>query len=987
MPDNIPPIPNPDEADAKFQADEQRRENIARGYAFLKQNPEQATRFGLDPQSFLTPQKAGEQQKQIEGTDKGLEAPDAQRELVGQGVKLAGGDPNGGVATGINTALTAAELLAPLGAKMGIFGKAGEAAKVAEGVGAAEGAASGAEGAMAVAGETAAAPSTFDTAVNDLRSKISSVLSPEAVANQTRRVTPIAESVKEGAGYAADPDFVKRLYNLPPGTAFKPEQYAGLAQVATNEVADLQTSARAILTMEDGPEKEAKILELYHRGAAFSALDLNSEGVEAESARLMRLAQSGPVSDAIKRSNSVRGIFEAAAKGDNPYVQPMDLVRALASSVSPEEAATSLSDLTKDGAAAMTNGNSNTIMNALYNAALSNPAGVVKKLGSDIIQNHLRLAGYWLAERYGQMFQKDPTVPLGTTAYGARGLYGALTDAFRAAGKALDTGEPVISKALHSTGMFGLEGIDKHLATDEATPELSGALRYLHYLIPTRWYMAAGEAQKGVTYQMGMHLNAWSYAMKEAQSQGLQGADAFKYAEQTAQSLMKLPPGWLRTAASKEMELNSFIQEPTGMWKIVNDALNHNTRIPFTGVDVPLARILTTLFFRTPLNLMNRSLDYTPVGFARAAQETGMDRGVHNAQAALGSVLMGLVAYMHHEGHLTGGGPADPAQRELWLRTHKPYTLSMGGVDVNISKAEPIAAPLMTALDFADIYPHLQGNTLNKAAYATQLSLGRAVRNQSFLQGIISIFDIAHRVQQGEQSGLSALAEKITGTMTPAILRQVASLLDPIHREARTAVDRAKEEVPGYSTTLPPHRNAFGESMYVAPGYNADDAPGFAMRAANFLSPYKIGTPVDKVDPVYAEIERTGAKITRMKPVILGRNPSDSPGVTPNALKDGFPLSPEQYDRLQVLAGNNNGELPGHKDSKYERMEKLIQSPMYQRATPPRQAQLLESINHMYNDAARTALIRENSDLRQSVRQFRVNRLRAARPQQISVNQ
>jgi hypothetical protein len=62
----------------------------------------------------------------------------------------------------------------------------------------------------------------------------------------------------------------------------------------------------------------------------------------------------------------------------------------------------------------------------------------------------------------------------------------------------------------------------------------------------------------------------------------------------------------------------------------------------------------------------------------------------------------------------------------------------------------------------------------------------------------------------------------LAGTVVPSVSAQIARTTDPIMRDTRTALDRIKSRIPGYSDDVPARLNLWGEPIVLSGGLGPD---------------------------------------------------------------------------------------------------------------------------------------------------------------------
>jgi hypothetical protein len=216
--------------------------------------------------------------------------------------------------------------------------------------------------------------------------------------------------------------------------------------------------------------------------------------------------------------------------------------------------------------------------------------------------------------------------------------------------------------------------------------------------------------------------------------------------------------------------------------------------------------------------------------------------------------LMLMTGYFA-SGQVTAGGPQDPALREEWLRTHRPYSFKIGDRWAQYNWMPGVG--LLASMWFGALETGTQSLDKATRAYTNEgvtdvllkstLSVTKAVMEQSYLQGIVSFVEMLGASEPREAR--KAFLNLTRGFMF-APLGQAMSF-DPHYRDAESISEGLRASIPGLSRTVPPRYDAYGrplESAYGNPAGAAD--------------PTKLSQPVEKPDDVTMALEELGAGFT-----------------------------------------------------------------------------------------------------------------------------
>lgn len=351
-------------------------------------------------------------------------------------------------------------------------------------------------------------------------------------------------------------------------------------------------------------------------------------------------------------------------------------------------------------------------------------------------------------------------------------------------------------------------------------------------------------------------------------------------------------------------------------------------------------------FVKTPVNVLRYSWRMTPGLSALQKDYRAAISGKQGAEAqahaigqfALGSTFMGLAAILAMNGKMTGGGPRDPKlQQQLRATGWQPYAYVIedgkgGRRFVPMGRFDPAGMALGAVADLVDMQrldPDSHEPRVGMGALA--LALAKSFTGRTFLQN-------ANQALQA-LSDPGARGEKWAGQIAANTI-PLSSLLrgtnpDPYLRDARGFLDTMMKGLPGYSESLPPSRDVFGEPIWRRIGITSED----------------------EADEVEAEHNRimleTGSGLSRPDPAFEGVDLRD--------IK--LPSGQTAYDRLEELAG----KLPKGPSLK-EALTALIRSETYQDLADGdgevkgTRLRAIADIVTKYRQAARKVLIQENRE-------------------------
>jgi len=398
--------------------------------------------------------------------------------------------------------------------------------------------------------------------------------------------------------------------------------------------------------------------------------------------------------------------------------------------------------------------------------------------------------------------------------------------------------------------------------------------------LPTRSLGTVDELVKQMRYRAVVQARA----AIEASERGLSGADFKQYVADKLATSFDAEGRAIDAAAMREAQTVTFqndLDYPTwggfhSLGAVTRD-VRHN--VPYTGLILP--------FVKTPVNVLRYAVKLTPglnllqKEYAMAlAGKSGKEAQAHAVgQMALGSLFMGTAAVLAAEGRITGGGPENPnLRKELMAQGWKPYSYVVENGDgsktyIPIGRFDPHGMVFGMVADLMDImvlHPQ-RADEAERGLAAVAIALARNFSEKTFLLNLNQTL----RALSDPETNAARFAGTLAGNLVPgsSALKGYVNL-DPYLREARTVIDHMMKDMPGYSSTLPPQRDVFGEEVWRKRGLTATQ-------------------DADLVEEEHQRIiEETGAGFSKPQPVREGLDLRDV------VLEDGR----NAYDKLQELA-------------------------------------------------------------------------------------
>jgi hypothetical protein len=246
-------------------------------------------------------------------------------------------------------------------------------------------------------------------------------------------------------------------------------------------------------------------------------------------------------------------------------------------------------------------------------------------------------------------------------------------------------------------------------------------------------------------------------------------------------------------------------------------------------------------------------------------------------------------ALLAYSKQITGGGPSDPKLREQLIEAGwQPYSVKVGDRYVSYRRADPILTPLSIVADLVEMSGEMGDGDITQVSAAALSAIASSVTSKTFMQGVS---DALAAFSGRNPRGMESFIQRTAGSFVPAAVSRGNP--DAVMREARSFVDAMKARIPGFSETLEPRRNLFGEVMLKAPGY-----------ANAALNPFTISGKVELPGNVLNELTKLGVAMPMPPERKDGMDLTDRETFNDRKAPNGQPQSP--YDRWLELIGETD---------------------------------------------------------------------------------
>lgn len=573
---------------------------------------------------------------------------------------------------------------------------------------------------------------------------------------------------------------------------------------------------------------------------------------------------------------------DALAKTGAPAMTKEKLIETLSNMKTPEEFISAAKALDKPSKWDM-------FIEYWINGLLSGPA----THATNILSNAATIAWGIPERQLAAMYSKKVRPSEAMAMVG--GILEAQGDAFRLAWKAFKAEESQLGKGK-------LEGPTRAITGDalELTGVAGRAVDLLGSVIrlPGRALLASDDYFKSIAFRAELRALAKRESFRKVTQSRLSGKEARKKMIEIEERILQSPPESIEDAAKEFASYVTFTRD-----------LGETGQKIQAVMSTPLGRVVVP-FVKTPTNIFKYSGERTPLAFASQAVRDeisagGSRRALALAKISLGSMTMAYVGMQASEGIITGGGPKDKDLLAIKknLTGWQPYSIRIGNEYYGYSRLEPIGSLFGMAADATDLIGQSEQKDGEQLAAAMVVAISRNVANKTFLKGLAGTLNA---VASQDINIWKSFAKKELPTILPfsSAMGQTTREIDPVMREVNSLTDALAAKIPGYSSTLPPRRNMWGEPILLEGGLGPD-----------LISP--IYTSTMKLDEVATELVRLEFPLSM---------PQKSIGGVPLTGSDG----PLEYDAYVQLAGGK--PIIGDKTLK-QQLTETIHSDLYRHSS------------------------------------------------------
>jgi hypothetical protein len=374
-----------------------------------------------------------------------------------------------------------------------------------------------------------------------------------------------------------------------------------------------------------------------------------------------------------------------------------------------------------------------------------------------------------------------------------------------------------------------------------------------------------------------------------------------------------------------------LVQHPTTeMTKAANDTAMHNTFQRDLGkfgksvqraIQSDPSGLLKYIapFVKTPINIAKEGAYYSPYGLLKGTLKGDLDL---QARGAVGSALAAGVAYLALNGHITGGGPVNPAKRATLEATGwQPYSVKIGDKYISYRRLEPVGLTLALVADAVHSMTHGDAEVVSQSKADNAVShVARSLQDVAFLPTLTNLTEAITNPGARAKGFIARQA----ASFIPALVKDIAQATDRTVRRPTGVTQTLESRLPGLTQNVPAAIDIAGKPV---------QHPISALGGAN---PFPFSTAKD--DPVVNELARLGI----------------STPLPPTQIKYRGKPTPLTEAERQSFAQAEGQEL-------YRRVAKLIQSGAWQRRSDDQKRKALVELHRMLDESRQARLTKMRS--------------------------
>lgn len=488
------------------------------------------------------------------------------------------------------------------------------------------------------------------------------------------------------------------------------------------------------------------------------------------------------------------------------------------------------------------------------------------------------------------------------------------------------------------------------------------------FRLPSRLLVTTDELFKQINYRAKLH----EMAVNGALNKNLKGANFDSYVRKFEKKGFDKLGRFVNDEARMYSREATFTQELSGgAWLDLGSrfqALSKGSYNPFR---------LMLPFVRTPTNLFRHQMQRMPITGLLQKRNFDMLRkgGVQRSEVIGRQVLGSMVMYKAYDlainEQITGRGPKNPALREAWLLTHKPYSKKVikddGTVEwVAYNRMDPRFMFVGIIADLVQFFDEANPERDRNIMAGVMVSLISNMTSKTYLSGVT---DLMTAIGTESPTRWNRFLQNSALSFIPysSFMRQTNN--DAAMREVRTLADSYDNLTWGDAENVAPKRNILGEVVIKPKGV-------FGFPVKDWLLPIVGKTSTTESTPLKEALSALAATSTTDpgKGIVKQnkRLPNTNIDLTdPKYAMDGMLPLDSMLARLNTYKITDPADPDYGKTVKEALTDLVTKSPEYKEALGPAQsgflndkrAKMIQSVYNKYKTKIRMEVIRNNPKL------------------------
>ena len=387
-----------------------------------------------------------------------------------------------------------------------------------------------------------------------------------------------------------------------------------------------------------------------------------------------------------------------------------------------------------------------------------------------------------------------------------------------------------------------------------------------------------------------------------------------------------------------------------------NAVANTLNSIPDKYVKTKIAVEALVPFKRTPANILETGVKYSPLGLINTITKNSVDlkqgkitsaQYIDNlSQGLTGTGLVAIGMLLKNMGLISGGDDDDKKSKFTKATGTQPYSITIGNKNFTIDWLAPSVMPMFMGVEIADMISKKDWSLNSMPKHLGDLL--EPIVNMSYLENITSAIDNYN--YDGIGGLIEGFAQSYLLQYIPTVFGQTARLVDKTKRSTKASKQspwkfgeetgkQILNKMPGGSFLLEPQTDLYGN--------NIESTNSFIGRFFyEYLSPAKVQDL--KKDKVTNEISNLYRKTKEDK--IIPSVPSYANSLDKSLAATGETYNEKQYTQIKRA----------YASTMYNSLDKLFDTKTYKNASNDEKIKLVKAVYSYAKDKAKQKLFELN---------------------------